>query len=605
MASKKKVWAKVVDDRNSATSRKNKRGGGGDNIGRATQSFPLTPPAPLNRLFGNDGDSAYDLDGDDIHGASSWLPPTYGNDTQDMTCDTMGAPPNAESGDQRNTTPANGGDQAPKLVEVDASTADSMARRNKSDMRSSDSEGTTGRTRGRSLAREREARASSGESFATGRTATRLRHPRDPASPETANAVQAYLSPTLEYHNSDGGNSDRSRRHTRSLSPTAGQHRSRWCSPTAPASGPGNNNSVHGSSGVAGAGTVSSSPKTGVAEKGGVPPLLLAPSEWGIGLGGEWVSARGTRMVRASGRVSLTWSDIRGNTLLHLAAQHNDIALAEAVLECEERRKRALEKRDRRRERVLERARRWNERTLKEAADGKLAVKPPTLKNKDILKRIKQERAEQEKTTNFGANTPSASAGAGVPGVPGAASGGGGAGSSNKHAEELSTQSASANGDSGNDSLIECEDWLPLLPSRAARHDGDSGSGDHSVGDARRRRGEGGDLSSSRRRGAAVVEALRAVLEEAHIRQVVRLAGMYLEGNMNEAEWYHRTGAILPTSGSMELLVKIAAAHPSDTFRRKQAKAAIQDYAEEERSTAEGGYWMDRGIKDALDLNAR
>ncbi|CAN0166760.1 unnamed protein product, partial [Ectocarpus sp. 13 AM-2016] len=55
----------------------------------------------------------------------------------------------------------------------------------------------------------------------------------------------------------------------------------------------------------------------------------------------------------------------------------------------------------------------------------------------------------------------------------------------------------------------------------------------------------------------------------------------------------------------MELLVKIAAAHPSDTFRRKQAKAAIQDYAEEERSTAEGGYWMDRGVRDVLDLNAR
>ncbi|CAM9991294.1 unnamed protein product, partial [Ectocarpus sp. 12 AP-2014] len=163
MASKKKVWAKVVDDRNSATRGKNKRdgGGGGDGIGRATQSFPLTPPAPLNRLFGNDGDSVGDLDGDDIHDASSWQPPTYGNDTQDMSCATMGAPPNnAESADQRNTTPANGGDQTPELVEVDASTANSLARRNKSDMRSSDSEGTTGRTRGRTLAREREARAS-------------------------------------------------------------------------------------------------------------------------------------------------------------------------------------------------------------------------------------------------------------------------------------------------------------------------------------------------------------------------------------------------------------------------------------------------------------
>lgn len=30
----------------------------------------------------------------------------------------------------------------------------------------------------------------------------------------------------------------------------------------------------------------------------------------------------------AVGRVSLTWADIRGNTLLHLAAQHNDVGLA-------------------------------------------------------------------------------------------------------------------------------------------------------------------------------------------------------------------------------------------------------------------------------------
>lgn len=49
-----------------------------------------------------------------------------------------------------------------------------------------DGEGTTGGTRGRTLAREREARALTGEGFATGRAATRLRHPRDPASPETA-----------------------------------------------------------------------------------------------------------------------------------------------------------------------------------------------------------------------------------------------------------------------------------------------------------------------------------------------------------------------------------------------------------------------------------
>lgn len=89
-----------------------------------------------------------------------------------------------------------------------------------------------------------------------------------------------------------------------------------------------------------------------------------------------------------------------------------------------------------------------------------------------------------------------------------------------QHAEELSTRSTSANGDSGNDSLIGCEDWLPLLPGRASRHDGDSGNGDYGVGDAQRGRVEGGDLSSSHRRGAAVVEALRVVLEEAHIWQV-------------------------------------------------------------------------------------
>jgi len=32
---------------------------------------------------------------------------------------------------------------------------------------------------------------------------------------------------------------------------------------------------------------------------------------------------------------------------------------------------------------------------------------------------------------------------------------------------------------------------------------------------------------------------------------------------------------------------------------------AMQDYAEEERSNASGGFWMERGIEDALDLNAR
>ena len=36
-----------------------------------------------------------------------------------------------------------------------------------------------------------------------------------------------------------------------------------------------------------------------------------------------------TLNTSAVGRVSLTWADIRGNNLLHLAAQHNDVALVQ------------------------------------------------------------------------------------------------------------------------------------------------------------------------------------------------------------------------------------------------------------------------------------
>lgn len=105
-------------------------GDNNDNVGRSKGSFPLTPPAPQNRSFANDGNGVGNQNGDDMHDASSWQSPTFGND---VTCDTMGAP-DAESADQRNMTQPNGGDQAYEVVEVDAITADSMAQRNKSDM---------------------------------------------------------------------------------------------------------------------------------------------------------------------------------------------------------------------------------------------------------------------------------------------------------------------------------------------------------------------------------------------------------------------------------------------------------------------------------------
>ncbi|CAM9275689.1 unnamed protein product, partial [Hapterophycus canaliculatus] len=235
---------------------------------------------------------------------------------------------------------------------------------------------------------------------------SRLRHPRNPSSPETAyrNAVQAYLSPPAtagsdagSHGNTGKGLADRSRspcRQTRSVSPTrrggAGlKQRSRWCSPVTMAPRTEGSGSVSASSSVHGCGgSVASAPAASAAfEKEGVPPLLLEPSEWGLGLGGEWVSARRQHMVRGVGRVSLTWADIRGNTLLHLAAIHNDVALT--VLGCEKKRRKALERRERRRERVLVRARQWNERSQKEAADKKDATRATKLKTKDILKRIK------------------------------------------------------------------------------------------------------------------------------------------------------------------------------------------------------------------------
>eukprot|EP00903_Cladosiphon_okamuranus_P011803 g11091.t1 len=393
----------------------------------------------------------------------------------------------------------------------------------------------------------------------------RLRHPRDPGSPETAyrKAVDAYLAPSVKspYHvASNGGNGTTQsgiHRQSRSLSPTATQQ-SRWCSPIRPSTGPPSN-------GTGVRGSTFADPSSALSKKEGVPPLLLAPAEWGIGLGGEWVSARGPHTFRAVGRVSLTWADIRGNTLLHLAAQHNDIAL------------------------VQERARVRIERDLKEATERKVSEKATALKTKDILRRIKEEIAEQEKTTADLVND-STTAADDVGDF------------SNKAGSSEKETSSAEDG-----VLLEGESWLPLASreqATAAPGGSDGGSCFPPEGpDERRVR------LTRRSKGAAVVEALRSVLEEANVRQVVRLAGLYLARTMNEAEWYHRTQVILPRTSSAgasaDLLVDIAAAHPIDTYRHRVAKAAIQDFAEEERSNAEGGFWMDQGIKDALDLNAR
>lgn len=115
------------------------------------------------------------------------------------------------------------------------------------------------------------------------------------------NAVQSYLAPSIKAtpnpHNGGGTNGSRnpSLRRSRSLSPKASQ-RNRWCPPTRSPISPyrGANTDDH----RAGAGE--SSGLGAVFEREGVPPLLLAPAEWGIGLSGEWVSARGAQTIRGA-----------------------------------------------------------------------------------------------------------------------------------------------------------------------------------------------------------------------------------------------------------------------------------------------------------------
>ncbi|CAM9353056.1 unnamed protein product, partial [Scytosiphon promiscuus] len=451
---------------------------------------------------------------------------------------------------------------------------------------------------------------------------SRLRHPRDPGSPETAYriAVEAYLSPLTTVGSDTGsprnigkGLADRNRspsQQTRSLSP----QRSQWCSPVTAVARAECPESVITSNSVHGCG------------EEGVPPLLLEPSEWGLGLGGEWVSARRQHTVRGVGRVSLTWADIRGNTLLHLAAIHNDIALVQVRKTDGLSRKKCMDTLFCASQACLPclaRAQQWNERSQKKAAEKKAAAKAKTLRTKDILKRIKQEREEDEKTSNSCVER----GGDGGPQNKVNAKPHRDALPRNKRKKQISTSGASGHSQSpsstADEILVACRDWLPLLPSLPGSpenngKDGCSTTGRHKEEDSVTDEGQSGDCRGKNQGGdpvsrgagrkgggAAVVETLRALLEEAHVRQVVRLAGLYMMAKMNEAEWYHRTGVILPAGIASGFLVKIAAAHPSDTYRRKMARAAIQDYAEEERSTAAGGFWMDRGIKDALDVNSR
>lgn len=103
---------------------------------------------------------------------------------------------------------------------------------------------------------------------------------------------------------SNGGNStsqSEPHRQSRSLSPAAAQL-SRWCSPVrSSAAPPSSGTGVHGSASTrAGASTGPSSAAAALFEKERVPPLLLAPTEWGIGLGGEWVSASGPHPIRGA-----------------------------------------------------------------------------------------------------------------------------------------------------------------------------------------------------------------------------------------------------------------------------------------------------------------
>ncbi len=141
-----------------------------------------------------------------------------------------------------------------------------------------------------------------------GEASKRSPNPPIVACAPSRNAVQSYLATSIKAspitHNGagaggNGGSSGRqnpSPRRSRSLSPKALQ-RNRWCSPIR-SSPIGSDGGAHTDGRRAGAGEPAG--LGAVFEKEGVPPLLLAPAEWGIGLGGEWVSARGTQTIRGT-----------------------------------------------------------------------------------------------------------------------------------------------------------------------------------------------------------------------------------------------------------------------------------------------------------------
>lgn len=118
------------------------------------------------------------------------------------------------------------------------------------------------------------------------------------------NAVQAYLAPQVKTpypdasNGGDRSNQNENHRQSRSLSPAA-EKRRQWCSPIRSPECPNSGTSVHRSD-SAGAGASADSSSVALFEKKRVPPLLLAPAEWGIGLGGEWVSARGPQSIRGA-----------------------------------------------------------------------------------------------------------------------------------------------------------------------------------------------------------------------------------------------------------------------------------------------------------------
>eukprot|EP00904_Undaria_pinnatifida_P002044 jgi/Undpi1/11840/HiC_scaffold_4.g01539.m1 len=211
------------------------------------------------------------------------------------------------------------------------------------------------------------------------------------------------------------------------------------------------------------------------------------------------------------------------------------------VLDCEKRRKKAVEAAEKRKERVLARARKGTERSQNEIASKRAGPSSPSGRSgpssptsKEIARRIKRNQAASDKsggapfesdddyTVNGKASLFFLTAW--------------------KKNVLRTWQASSPVAACVDNSDIASRDWLPLE-----------------------------SCGSGKGRGTAVVNKLRDVLGEDDVRKVARLAGFYLTGAVNEADWYHRT----------------------------------DDYAEDKRSNAIGGFWMDEGIKDVLDLNAR